>query len=216
MDGVAEWLIPRVEFSFGGQRWQLVFTHRCLLLCERLTGIDMLAVDMSEPPARLMRALLFCALTGAGAQSTLEDAGEAIANLGMIPSRAVVQEAWIASMPDVEPPPKEAVKVAKYTWLEAWASATSRDGLGLTDERWLDMTPRQVRALQKMRLEQMQREELLLGIINSHIVNFSFAGVKKPAKAADFMLHKLPESDRGIDVDHIMSQLEKMGAKREG
>lgn len=211
MIGVSEWLISRVEFSFGGQRWPLIFTHRCLLHCERLTGIDMLTVDMSKPPARLLRALLFCALAAAGAELTIEDAGGAIGATGLAASRNLITRAWIASMPEPGPSADGAAR-AKFTWLDAWAIA--RHEFKLSDEEWLDMTPRQISSLQKLRLEQLQREEFMVGMIVSHVVNFSMGAPKKPAKATDFMLHKLPEPEPITQTEEIVSQLEKMGAIR--
>lgn len=208
---IAEWLIPRVEFSFGGQLWALIFTHRCLLECERLTGIDMLTVDMINPPARLLRALLFCALIGAGASMSLEDAGDLLGEIGLAAAKQLTVRAWIASMPEPEKVAEHGER-PKFTWLDAWAVA--RHDLKLSDEEWLDMTPRQLRSLQKLRLEQLQREELLVGIITSHVVNFSMGAPKKQVKATEFMLHPLPEPEpQPITAEYIAEQFKQARLK---
>jgi len=59
----------------------------------------------------------------------------------------------------------------------------------LSDEEWLDMTPRQVHELRKRRLEQMQREEVLLAQLNCSIINFAFGAPKTPVTPDRFMLH---------------------------
>jgi hypothetical protein len=48
-----------------------------------------------------------------------------------------------------------------------------------------------IHALQKRRLEQMQREEILVGIVASTTANFSMGAPKRPLRAEDFMLHPI-------------------------
>jgi hypothetical protein len=191
---LAQWLCPRVEFPFGGKHWPLVFTHRALLMTERSSGVDMLNADIREPSASLTRALLFSALSVAGADCTLTAVGK-LTRLSNLPKiQVTLRQAWIASMPEVRKEREEKPAGSpepKLTWLEAWACA--REQHCLTDDQWLDMTPRQFRALQDLRLEQMQREELLVGIIASTVETFSYFAPKKPQSPKDFMLHKLPE-----------------------
>jgi len=76
------------------------------------------------------------------------------------------------------------------TWLDAWAVA--RQELQLTDDEWLEMTPRQLHALRKRQLQQLQREELLVGIIAATSANYSFCRPDRPLSPEVFMLHKLP------------------------
>lgn len=47
-------------------------------------------------------------------------------------------------------------------------------------------------ALRKRQIEQMQREEMLVGIISATSANFSFCRPDKPLSPESFMLHPLP------------------------
>lgn len=82
------------------------------------------------------------------------------------------------------PPPR-------LTWLDAWAIA--RGTLGLSNDEWLEMTPRQLNALRKRYVERIQREELLIGLVCSTTANFSFCRPNRMLTARDFMLHQFPE-----------------------
>jgi hypothetical protein len=72
--------------------------------------------------------------------------------------------------------------------------------LKLTDDQFLDLTPRQLQLLNDRHKEQTDHEELLAGIIASTLANYSFAGVKKPLVPADFMpsqwAKKKPKKER--------------------
>jgi hypothetical protein len=81
---------------------------------------------------------------------------------------------------------------APLTWLEAWSIA--RYDLRLTDDEWLDMTPRQLHALRLRQIEQLQHSELMTGIIASVTANFSMMKPEPPFSAESFMIHKLPDS----------------------
>jgi hypothetical protein len=74
--------------------------------------------------------------------------------------------------------------------LEAWSIA--RQELRLSDDEWLEMTPRMLHALRKRQIERLQREELLVGIIASTSANFSFCRPDKPLSPEIFMLHPFP------------------------
>lgn len=65
--------------------------------------------------------------------------------------------------------------------------------LGLTDEEWLEMTPRQLQALRKRQVEIFQRQELLVGILASTTANYSFCRPETPIQPSEFMLHPLPK-----------------------
>jgi hypothetical protein len=78
------------------------------------------------------------------------------------------------------------------TWLEAWSIA--RYDLRLTDDEWLEMTPRQLHALRLRQIEQLQHSELMTGIIASVTANFSMMKPEPPFNAESFMIHKLPWS----------------------
>jgi hypothetical protein len=75
--------------------------------------------------------------------------------------------------------------------MEAWSIA--RYELRLSDDEWLEMTPRMLHALRKRQLEQLQREELLVGIIASTSANFSFCKPEDPLSPELFMLHPFPQ-----------------------
>ena len=81
---------------------------------------------------------------------------------------------------------------APLTWLEAWSIA--RYDLRLTDDEWLDMTPRQLHALRLRQIEQLQHVELMTGIVASVTANFSMMKPEPPFSAESFMIHKLPGS----------------------
>jgi hypothetical protein len=98
---------------------------------------------------------------------------------------------------------------APLTWLEAWSIA--RYDLRLTDDEWLEMTPRQLHALRLRQIEQLQHSELMTGIIASVTANFSMMKPEPPFSAESFMIHKLPESpedaeelDEEMDGDKLL------------
>ncbi len=55
------------------------------------------------------------------------------------------------------------------------------------------MTPRHLHALRKRQEQKMQREELLVGIIASSTVNYSWCHPDRRVTAESFMLHPFPE-----------------------
>jgi hypothetical protein len=169
----------------------------------------MLTTRMIDPSASMIRALLFAALSCAGAACSLEEVGRSItrANVGTV--RETLCDAWMASM--AEPPkrlPLSEENSRRWTWTEAWAAA--RYDLKLSDDEWLDMTPRQVAALENARIEQMQREELLIGVLAATFENFSFYAPKKSVSPETFMLHKLPPEPELPIGDQIMKQMAKL------
>lgn len=60
------------------------------------------------------------------------------------------------------------------------------------------MTPRQLYAIRKRRLDNFRREELLVGIIAATSANYSFCRPEKAISPTAFMLHKLPEPKREL------------------
>jgi hypothetical protein len=124
--------------------------------------------------------------------------------------RSVILEAWAASMPEPQPASvkKPTAPAKRRGWMDVWAGATSKHGLGLSGDDWLAMTPRQVDALQRVHLEQMQHEELLVGILAAEIVNTSHYRPKQPRTAESFMIHPLPEKQLPITTgDDIMESM---------
>lgn len=88
--------------------------------------------------------------------------------------------------------------------MDAWSIA--RHDLSLTSEEWLDLTPRHIQALRKRHLQQMQREELLVSMIASNVLNTGFRGPEKAVKMDHFMLHPFPpEPEEPITGEYLMS-----------
>jgi len=51
-----------------------------------------------------------------------------------------------------------------------------------------------VHALGQQRLEDMQWQELMMGVLCAHTVNHSFRAPKDPSLPRSYMLHKYPEA----------------------
>jgi hypothetical protein len=191
---IARWLTRPVELFACGRNWRLLVTHRVLLKIAELTGQDAMAMNLARPSARVLRAVLFAVLREAGATISLEEAG-AMMRPGAVPGiRAVLIEAWQASMPDPEPegPASKQSTEPRLTMLGAWAVA--RYDLRLTDKEWLSMTPRMLRALSHQHLENIRWSELMMGVLCAHTVNHSFCAPKKPTSPRSYMLHPWPET----------------------
>lgn len=62
------------------------------------------------------------------------------------------------------------------------------------------LTPRMFAVLRKRREAEHQRQEFLVGILASNIVNFSMAHPKEPVSPADFMPSQIGKRDRGDDL----------------
>jgi hypothetical protein len=76
------------------------------------------------------------------------------------------------------------------------------------------MTPRHLHALRKRQIEQMQREELLVGILASVSANFSFCRPDKPLSPEVFMLHPLARKPvRPMTGEEIMAAFTIFRAK---
>jgi hypothetical protein len=208
---IAQWLIRRVEFRIARQSWPILFTHRALLLCESLTGADMLGAAAADLSASMLRALLFSALSAGGAPCSIEDVGRRIAAIGVDAARDLAAEAWDACMPEPTEPSDDPEPEEPLTWLKAWGIA--RECHHLSDEEWLDMTPRQFAVLQGQRLQEMQRIELMAGVITATIQNFSMCHPETPASAEQFMLHKFPvrkkNEDAPVTGEDIMAEMAK-------
>ena len=201
---LAKWLTKRVEFSVRGQKWPLIFTHRALFICQEQTGLDMLTTNLQEPSAVMVRSLLFAALKCCGAEVTVGQVGEEINRTGLAKSRDSLIEAWGASM--AEPAAEESSpENTKPTWSDAWAIA--RQDLKLSDQEWLDMTPRMFAALQKTRFEQIQREELMAAKIESAVINYSMRAPKEWVSPGSLLIHKPKESRPSrLSGEYILSQ----------
>ena len=68
------------------------------------------------------------------------------------------------------------------------------------------MTPRMLQALRKRMLKNLQREELLVGILASTSANFSFCRPDRPLSPESFMLHPFPpEPPKPVTGEDIMA-----------
>lgn len=70
-------------------------------------------------------------------------------------------------------------------WDRCWALA--RIHLGLSDEAFFRLTPRQLDLLLAQHRARTDHQELLAGIVASTIANHSFCPPKKPLAPGDFM-----------------------------
>jgi hypothetical protein len=77
------------------------------------------------------------------------------------------------------------------TWLDCWAIA--RYDLALSDEEWLAMTPRQLFALKRRKLFDMQCAELMMSRLTAAVCNSGFMRPKEPVEDTRFMLHPFPK-----------------------
>jgi hypothetical protein len=191
---LAHKLTKPVGISTGGARWRIAFTHRVLLEIEELTGMGAMQIHLANLSASLLRAVLFTVLREAGAKTSLKEAGEMLRPGSMPKTRALLIEAWIASMPETEceeGEPQSAVAPEPLTTLDAWSKA--RFDLRLSDDEWLSMTPRMVHALSKRRLESSRQFELMISILCAHTVNHSFHAPKTATDPRSYMLHPWPD-----------------------
>lgn len=148
----------------------------------------MLVETLATPSATLVRALLFQALNAAGAVCSLDRVGRTITRENIDAVRGIVWNAWVASMAEPQKrKPEEDEEIKKLTWIDAWAMAREH---GLSDEEWLQMTPRQFRALQDARVVTYQRQEYLNGMVIASIENFSMSRPTTPSSPEKFLLHK--------------------------
>ncbi|HEV8189439.1 MAG TPA: hypothetical protein VGP83_16920 [Pyrinomonadaceae bacterium] len=80
------------------------------------------------------------------------------------------------------------------------------------------MTPRMLHALRKRQLQQLQREELLVGIISATTANYGFCRPDNPINPEVFMLHKLPPQPlkpvTGEDIRAAFAHIKKTPPKR--
>lgn len=75
--------------------------------------------------------------------------------------------------------------------MEYWAIA--RYDLALSDNDWLQMTPRQLVMIWRRRINEMRSIELMLSRLTAAVYNSGFVHPKTPFGDTDFMLHPLPK-----------------------
>src|SRR5579864_2276816 len=167
---IVQRLTRRVEIEAGGKLWPLLFTHRVLMEIEERSGLDIMAggLNLNVPSAKVLRAAVFVLLQAAGASFSEVEIGNMLRGR-LSELRIALLDAWNAAKPE---PVKETSdnQAASLTWIEAWAIA--RQDLKLSDEEWLNMTPRMVQELDRRRLEGIRQQEFLLSRIAANLVYF--------------------------------------------
>lgn len=211
---LAERLTPRVELAIGGARWPVLFTHEVLLDIEGLTGHSVLhgQVNLWNPSASVLRAVLYLVLRRAGAGYSLQDAGRLLAPGQGAGVRRQLQAGWIASMPEPEAAEtgREGERRRRASaWMEAWAD--NREHLRLTDAEWLAMTPRMVQTLSRHHLESIRQREYLLSRIGANVVNFGFCHPNPPLPDDVFMQHPWKKRGAAQTGDDVLRMLAGAG-----
>ena len=79
--------------------------------------------------------------------------------------------------------------------MQLWSHA--RIDLGLTDEEFYDLTPRQIDALSKRFRERTVEQEFLFAQLTTYVVNFSRWPPKEPAGPKDFMPSEMRKKAMG-------------------
>lgn len=189
---IAEHLSVPVEIEIDGRRWRLLFTHAVLLAIERMAGLQVLAsgIDFGSPSAKLFAASLWALLERAGASYSPEAAARLVTPRNALQIHRALLDAWNASMPE----PGEIGEGPCPTWLEAWAIA--RRTLRLSNQEWLDLTPRLLAALTREHLEQVRQGEFLLSRLTAVTANFGFRAPERAFREDRFMLHPWPEQEK--------------------
>jgi hypothetical protein len=77
--------------------------------------------------------------------------------------------------------------------VDFWAIA--RYDLRLSDSEWLGMTFRQIYALRKRRIQEMQWQEIMFSRLTAAVINFSFSHPDRPVSEDFFMMHPLPKTE---------------------
>jgi hypothetical protein len=184
-----------------GRKWRVVVTHRALIAIGEATGVDPMQVNLAKMTASKLRAVVHALIRATGEKLTLEQAGDIILGHLIAPIYNSVIDAWNASLAEVGTEVK--VKAANkrsgkpFTVLDAWAEA--RYNLRLTDQEWLDMTPRMANALMNRYIEGLRLYELPIAIATAHNVIHSFNAPKKPVKVSTYMPHPWPDEPTVIE-----------------
>ena len=233
---IADILTTPVTLQFRGKRTQLVATHAVILDIERRTNLDLLSGTFvsAEMTVTLLRVILHALLLRVYDDCTLREAGSLLTPDMVAKIRVKVVEALYASMPepdpdsDIESEPEQGQEqeqesvgdaeeqekyqrqVHKLTWPDLWSEA--RYNLRLSDQEWLDSTPRMIRALNDRRLDDIYWIELMFGQVSADVRNHAMRYPRTPAKASDFLLHRRKqvagvEDSRGMTGDQLVAAL---------
>ena len=214
---MADRLVRPVSLPFAGREWPLLITYGVLLASENHSGIDMLGnvSNLLMPTMLGLVSLLWAGLARAGCEWTPSQVADRI-ELGEIDRlNGALRQAFVASMPDPEKKREnkepEDLPGKPMDRLEIWACA--RIELGLTNEEFTDLTPRQFHALRERQIQGLQREELMFSRLTAKVINFSQCRPKEPLRDDYFMLHKFDSQPEEITGEFIMREMAK-GRKR--
>lgn len=205
---LSDQLIERVTINLAGQEWRLVITYGALLDCEEVTGIDMLTgvEAFVNPSVRSVRALLWAVLRRQDSGLTLREAGSLIGPHELEPVHAALTRAYQVSSPPPEKPRRseaEAFSSRPMGWIQTRAAA--RVELHLLDSEFREMTPREFHAMREVCVRNMRHWELVAGMITAAVKNGSMRQSGRPARASDFVLHRIEEDQRGVGSAHVDS-----------
>lgn len=205
---ITELLTRRVEIALGSERHPIVFTHRVLLDIEAALNVSIANGDfnITGMSAKALRTVLFVALSHSGAKYSAREIGSMLGLRGLTAARQGVFDAWVAAMPEKDRGHRKGGD-GKLTWMEIWGN--NRQQLGITNEEWLDMTPRMVQALDRARMDGLRQNELMLSRISSTVANYGFCRPQQPLPDDHFMIHPYPKDDGGPPTgEFIMSQFD--------
>jgi hypothetical protein len=196
---LAQLFTPIVEISIGGKVWPVLFTHRVILAVEGATGLSSIdgTLDLHRLSAKALRTLLGVALHSAGCPMTVAQIGETMQPRAITAYKQRLWEAWRNAMPEPEPSVhyggKNSTKEPPKTrsWMQTWAN--NRTLLNLTDEEWLEMTPRMVQALSREKMERIRQDEYMLSKLLAATINFSMCHPEKPVPEDYGMIHPWPK-----------------------
>lgn len=177
--------------------WPILFTHAALLDIEEQSGCDVMAGEFNiyRPRADWVRVALWAALKQAGAGLGLAEAGALIRPQNGDRVHLALMDGWRASMAQPEEDAEGSGKPKLRTWIEAWAIGRGR--LKLSDQEWLDMTPRMLQEISRVELEQTRQQEAMFSRLTASVINWS---ARPPTTAVDqdaFMLHPYKKQPSG-------------------
>jgi hypothetical protein len=204
---LADRLSRPVQLRLKGRDWPILFTHDVLLEIESASGCDVMAGEFNvyRPKAAWVAVALWAVLKRAGTDYDQAGAAALIRPANKDRIHLALVEGWRASMAEPDKGAKEDAPVAKTrTWIEAWAIGRGR--LGLTDQGWLDITPRMLQELSRVELERTRQGEAMMSRLTSAVINWSANPPKTAVEPDAFMLHpytKQPEEPPMITGEYL-------------
>jgi hypothetical protein len=176
----------RVRPSIPFEGRALYFDFDALAAGSAACGLDLLSFHPARCAETLsgsgLRALL--AISG---RMTESEAGEAINAAGIHKAFEAVCRAWINSMPPRKKADRHGKRISsEEKWAQCWSAARVR--LGLTDDEFGSLTPRQLRQLLDEYGERLEEQKILFGLVAAMVANCSAHPPEKPIQPMDFFL----------------------------